>query len=47
MSSALAAQIPVEHGVNLRTLNSFGLPAVAPLLVRIDTDMYIFCFVYT
>jgi UDP-N-acetylmuramate dehydrogenase len=33
-TSALA----VEHGVNLRTFNSFGLPASAHTLVRIDSD---------
>jgi UDP-N-acetylmuramate dehydrogenase len=33
-TSALA----VEHGVNLRTFNSFGLPANAHTLVRIDSD---------
>ena len=30
--------VPIEHGVNLRTLNSFGLPAHARTLVRIDSD---------
>lgn len=34
MSSAL----PVEHQVNLRRMNSFGLPAVARRLVRIGSD---------
>jgi len=28
----------VEHGVNLRTFNAFGLPAQAHTLVRIDSD---------
>ncbi len=32
------AALAVEHGVNLRTLNSFGLPASAHTLVRIDSD---------
>ena len=30
--------VPIEHGVNLRTLNSFGLPAQARTLVRIDSE---------
>jgi UDP-N-acetylmuramate dehydrogenase len=30
--------LAVEHGVNLRTFNSFGLPASAHTLVRIDSD---------
>ncbi len=38
MSSANVAVSPVEHGVNLRSFNSFGLPAVAHTLVRIDSD---------
>ena len=38
MSSATVAASPIEHGVNLRTFNSFGLPAVAHTLVRIDSD---------
>jgi UDP-N-acetylmuramate dehydrogenase len=28
----------IEHGVNLRTFNAFGLPAQAHTLVRIDSD---------
>ena len=38
MSHATVAASPFEHGVNLRTFNSFGLPAVAHTLVRIDSD---------
>ena len=38
MSNATVAASPIEHGVNLRTFNSFGLPAVAHTLVRIDSD---------
>lgn len=34
MSTAIA----IEHGVSLRALNSFGLPAVADRLVRIASD---------
>ena len=30
--------LPVEHRVNLRRMNSFGLPAVARRLVRITSD---------
>ncbi|UUX94100.1 UDP-N-acetylmuramate dehydrogenase [Aquabacterium sp. J223] len=30
--------VPVEHGVNLRPYNSFGLPAVARNLVRVGGD---------
>jgi UDP-N-acetylmuramate dehydrogenase len=32
------AALAVEHGVNLRTFNSFGLSATAHTLVRIDSD---------
>jgi UDP-N-acetylmuramate dehydrogenase len=32
------AAVPIERGVNLRTFNSFGLPALAHTLVRIDGD---------
>jgi UDP-N-acetylmuramate dehydrogenase len=38
MSNAAAAALPIEHGVNLRMFNSFGLPAMAHTLVRIDSD---------
>jgi len=38
MSKATTAILPIEHGVNLRTFNSFGLPATAHTLVRIDSD---------
>ena len=38
MPNAFAAALQVEHGVNLRTFNSFGLPATAHTLVRIDSD---------
>ena len=38
MPNASAAALPVEHGVNLRTFNSFGLAATAHTLVRIDSD---------
>ena len=33
-----SALLPIEHGVNLRTFNSFGLAAQAHTLVRIDSD---------
>ncbi|HET9977983.1 MAG TPA: UDP-N-acetylmuramate dehydrogenase [Burkholderiaceae bacterium] len=33
-----AAVLPIEQSVNLRTLNAFGLPALAHTLVRIDCD---------
>jgi UDP-N-acetylmuramate dehydrogenase len=32
------ADLSVEQSVNLRTLNAFGLPAVAHTLIRIDSD---------
>jgi UDP-N-acetylmuramate dehydrogenase len=32
------AALPVEQSVNLRTLNAFGLPALAHTLIRIDGD---------
>jgi UDP-N-acetylmuramate dehydrogenase len=32
------AGLPIERGVNLRTLNAFGLPAQAHTLVRIDSE---------
>jgi UDP-N-acetylmuramate dehydrogenase len=38
MATPASAQLPIEHGVNLRTFNSFGLPAQAHTLVRIDGD---------
>ena len=38
MPNAAASALPIEHGVNLRTFNSFGLPATAHTLVRIDSD---------
>jgi UDP-N-acetylmuramate dehydrogenase len=31
-------ELRIESGVNLRTLNAFGLPAVAQTLVRVDSD---------
>jgi UDP-N-acetylmuramate dehydrogenase len=34
----MSPAIPVEHQVNLRPMNSFGLPAVARRLVRITSD---------
>ncbi len=38
MPNAPSTAVPIEHGVNLRTFNSFGLPATAHSLVRIDSD---------
>ena len=38
MPNAPSTALPIEHGVNLRTFNSFGLPATAHTLVRIDSD---------
>ena len=38
MPTPAATQLPIEHGVNLRTFNSFGLPAQAHTLVRVDSD---------
>jgi len=32
------SSLPIEHGVNLRELNTFGLPATATHLVRITSD---------
>ena len=32
------SSLPIEHGVNLRELNTFGLPATATHLVRIASD---------
>ena len=36
--AASRTTLKVEQGVNLRTLNAFGLPAQAAALVRIDSD---------
>jgi len=38
MHGTAAPALPIEQGVNLRTLNAFGLPAQAQTLVRIDSD---------
>jgi UDP-N-acetylmuramate dehydrogenase len=38
MPNAAATALPIEHGVNLRMFNSFGLAATAHTLVRIDSD---------
>jgi UDP-N-acetylmuramate dehydrogenase len=38
MQGVAIPRLSVEHGVNLRTLNAFGLPAVAHTLVRIDSE---------
>ena len=38
MQDVAASKLAIEKGVNLRTLNAFGLPALAPTLVRIDSD---------
>jgi UDP-N-acetylmuramate dehydrogenase len=38
MPRASTTALTVEHGVNLRTFNSFGLSATAHALVRIDSD---------
>ena len=38
MPNAAAAALNIEYGVNLRTFNSFALPAVAHTLVRITGD---------
>ena len=38
MAQAYPTGLSVEHGVNLRTFNSFGLSATAHTLVRIDSD---------
>lgn len=37
-NAAMPSALPVEHQVNLRPMNSFGLPAVARRLVRITSD---------
>jgi UDP-N-acetylmuramate dehydrogenase len=36
--SAVAAELPIERRVSLRTLNTFGLPAVARVLVRVGSE---------
>jgi UDP-N-acetylmuramate dehydrogenase len=38
MQDVAASRLAIEKGVNLRTLNAFGLPAVAHTLVRIDNE---------
>ena len=38
MHGVAALPLAIESGVNLRTLNAFGLPAVAATLVRIDSE---------
>jgi UDP-N-acetylmuramate dehydrogenase len=38
MQDVAAPKLAIEKGVNLRTLNAFGLPAVAHTLVRIDGE---------
>jgi UDP-N-acetylmuramate dehydrogenase len=38
MSAHLTSALAIEHDVNLRTLNSFGLAAVARQMVRIASD---------
>jgi UDP-N-acetylmuramate dehydrogenase len=38
MQGLSANPLAIEKGVNLRTLNAFGLPAQAATLVRIDTE---------
>ena len=38
MHGTSAPALNVEQGVNLRTLNAFGLPAAAATLVRIDSE---------
>jgi UDP-N-acetylmuramate dehydrogenase len=38
MQGVSANPLAIEKGVNLRTLNAFGLPAQAATLVRIDSD---------
>ncbi len=38
MSTAPAPNLRIERGVNLRTLNAFGLPAFAQQLVRVTSD---------
>ena len=38
MQGVTTNPLSIEKGVNLRTLNAFGLPAQAATLVRIDSD---------
>ena len=38
MQGVAASDLPIDKGVNLRTLNAFGLPAVAHTLVRVRSD---------
>ena len=38
MQGVAAPDLPIDKGVNLRTLNAFGLPAVAHTLVRVRSD---------
>jgi UDP-N-acetylmuramate dehydrogenase len=38
MQDVAASKLTIEKGVNLRTLNAFGLPATAHTLIRIDSD---------
>jgi UDP-N-acetylmuramate dehydrogenase len=38
MQTPAVDPLRIEHGVNLRTLNAFGLPAVAQTLVRVASD---------
>jgi UDP-N-acetylmuramate dehydrogenase len=38
MHGVAAIPLAIEKGVNLRTLNAFGLPALADTLVRIDSE---------
>jgi UDP-N-acetylmuramate dehydrogenase len=38
MQDVAAPKLAIEKGVNLRTLNAFGLPATAHTLIRIDSD---------
>ena len=40
MQDVAAPKLAIDKGVNLRTLNSFGLPATAHTLVRIDGELY-------
>lgn len=39
MQGVASPQLSIEKGVNLRTFNAFGLPAVAATLVRIDSEI--------
>ena len=38
MQGTALPDLPIDKGVNLRTLNAFGLPAVAHTLVRVRSD---------